>query len=71
MLTLLVGREASGKSSSRAPLSNRYSEIPSTVATFAGGAANPPPVMLAKAAKSKKDMRRMNCLPELQQNEKP
>ena len=37
MLTVTFGLEASGKSSSRRPLSNRYSVIPSTVATFFGG----------------------------------
>jgi hypothetical protein len=66
MLTLMVGRDASGNSKTRAPFSNRYSEIPSTVATLAGGAARLPLWMLATATKSKREMRRMNCLPELQ-----
>ena len=36
MLTLIVGREASGNRSSLAPLSNRNSLTPSTVVTIVG-----------------------------------
>jgi hypothetical protein len=39
MLTLIVGLEASGNRSNRAPLSNRNSLTPSTVVTSVGGAA--------------------------------
>jgi ABC-type hemin transport system ATPase subunit len=35
-LTLIVGRDGSGKSNNLAPLSKRYSVIPSTVVTFSG-----------------------------------
>ena len=35
----MVGRDASGKSSTRAPLANWYSVTPSIVATFTGGPA--------------------------------
>ena len=37
MLTVTVGRDGSGKSSTRAPLARRYSVTPSTVATFLRG----------------------------------
>ena len=39
MLTLMVGRDASGNRSNRAPLSKRNSLTPSTVVTSVGGAA--------------------------------
>ena len=45
MLTVTVGRDASGKRSTRAPLASRYSVTPSIEATFSGGpaiAAAPP-----------------------------
>src|SRR5438132_9251268 len=39
MLTVIVGREASGKRRTRAPLPNRYSVTPSTLAIFRGSSA--------------------------------
>ena len=39
MLTVMVGRDASGKSRTRAPLARRYSVTPSTVAIFLAGSA--------------------------------
>src|SRR5580692_6096811 len=45
MLTVTVGRDTSGKSSTRAPLASRYSVTPSIEATFTGAsprAVNPP-----------------------------
>src|SRR5947208_1702784 len=39
MLTVIVGRDGSGKSSTRAPFSRRYSVTPSTVAISRGGSA--------------------------------
>src|ERR1700733_10115375 len=39
MLTVIVGRDASGNSSTRAPLARRYSVTPSTVAIFRGASA--------------------------------
>ena len=39
MLTVTVGRDASGKSSTRAPLASRYSVTPSIEATLTGGSA--------------------------------
>src|SRR5689334_23255044 len=38
-LTVTLGRDGSGKSSTRRPLSRRYSVIPSTEVTFVGAAA--------------------------------
>ncbi len=40
MFTLTFDCEASGNSSSRSPFANRYSEMPSTVVTLAGGVAS-------------------------------
>ena len=40
MFTVTVGRDASGKSSTRAPLSSRYSVTPSIEATLTGGSAS-------------------------------
>ena len=39
MFTVTVGRDASGKSSTRAPLASRYSVTPSIEATLTGGSA--------------------------------
>src|SRR5271166_6330886 len=42
MFTVIVGREASGNNSTRAPLARRYSVTPSTVAIFFGASSAHP-----------------------------